>query len=484
MNKENVINGDDPIEVIADRPEDLETLELDKLDLQELKQKVDFYRNKNKNIFKKSQLSTITENITTDMTGSDNPAQQQVVEIIDKSDLQLLLQAVPEYYPGQNLSIFINEVDNLTKHLNKRLTVDQVYACNAQIRSKIKGEARDFIAFMNAVDWSQIRAALLQKYGDQRSEEILTTALTQCVQKRNESYMEYYGNLLKCFNDLMQYISLHTEDQAYLAYKKLDYQKLALKTFTIGLLEPYRSYVSHFDIQSIEEAISKCQTLDNRKQEWDYCEFLRKSSDTTNKKHTQTFRPNTHTQNFRPIQNTNFSSNVQPNFQQNFGRNFTQAPQQSPFMRPQLQYNVQPRGFSGNINKPLPNPQRIPTSKEVFGQKSNASAMVSKPNSNFFKNRQPTPMSTTSTYTMPQNQSKASWPPNQQPQPQQNPGWTFEELYNVEADQQSESYQYQSSEDYVDYSYTESPIIDEPSSDCQTFDDENFQITASEESNT
>ena len=135
--------------------------------------------------------------------------------ITNKSEIFLLVQALPEYHPGLNLSLFINEVDNLVNHLKDRLTVDLVYILNCSIRSKVKGEARDFLAYNNATDWPEIRKTLLQKYGDQRSEELLVSALSQCVQNRGETYLQYYSRLLESFNSLMQNIILNVSDSNY-----------------------------------------------------------------------------------------------------------------------------------------------------------------------------------------------------------------------------------------------------------------------------
>ncbi|KAL3280501.1 hypothetical protein HHI36_024221, partial [Cryptolaemus montrouzieri] len=94
------------------------------------------------------------------------------LEPLSRNDIQLLLQSIPEYFPGENLSIFVNEVDNLCELLEGRLNADLVYVVNFSIRSKIKGEARDFLYFQNATNWPSIRRVLLQKYGDQRSEDL------------------------------------------------------------------------------------------------------------------------------------------------------------------------------------------------------------------------------------------------------------------------------------------------------------------------
>jgi len=46
---------------------------------------------------------------------------------VERSEVQLLLQAIPEYHPDHNnLSVFIQEVDNLAEYLQNRLTPDLV----------------------------------------------------------------------------------------------------------------------------------------------------------------------------------------------------------------------------------------------------------------------------------------------------------------------------------------------------------------------
>ncbi|KAL3281897.1 hypothetical protein HHI36_005102 [Cryptolaemus montrouzieri] len=135
------------------------------------------------------------------------------LEPLSRNDIQLLLQSIPEYFSGEKLSIFVNEVDNLCNHLEGRLNADFVYEVNFFIRSKIKGESRDFLAFQNATN--SIRRVLLQKYGDQRSEDLLVSSLTHCLQKRNETYMEYYSRILKSYRDLIQYLTLNIADPIF-----------------------------------------------------------------------------------------------------------------------------------------------------------------------------------------------------------------------------------------------------------------------------
>lgn len=339
------------------------------------------------------------------------------------SELQVLLQAIPEYWPGQNLHLFINEVDNLVTYLSNKLTPDLVYVFNFSIRSKIKGEARDYVSYQGVTEWNDIRKTLLQKYGDQRSEDLLVSALTQCVQKRGETYLDFYGKLLQEFNGLMQNITLNTSDTNYLTYKRLEYGKLALKTFQIGLLEPHRSFLGNFELETIEQCLEKCRLLDNRKTQWDYCEFIRRSQD-GNALTKKIFGSSSHNPN--PMHNSLNSkphSHLQgqsqtklPTFQQPTQKsfnNFNQKPR-SPF--PQFPNFKQPNQPNQNHNG-----QKNFFPKPVFGN-----GPVSQPQ------RPPEPMSV-------QSRISNSWRPRplntfHQNLAPKNSNFRFQELHNVETD--------------------------------------------------
>lgn len=469
---ENRQPDDEIIEIIAD---DLNTLNLLEK-VSKSNSNTQKFKSEKTHSLKENRFSPILRKMSDPPSGgaSAGPSgNAQSSPIFDKKEISALMNAIPEYFPGQNLSIFISEIDNLMRHLHGKLTHDQVYLVSFSIRSKIKGDARDFIAHQNATDWSEIRRALLQKYGDQRSEELLESAVRQCVQKRNETYLDYYGRLLKAHSELMQYVCLHNNDKNYLAYKTVDYAKLALKTFQIGVLDPYRTYISNFELKTIEECLNKCKFYDNRKREWDYCEFLRKNNNETFNKRPQKFLP--------PVQNPTHSfgnySNQSINYQNQFTNYPTQSnnystqsfqtkqyPQPSHTSNPnsfvstpnnQVQQNRPNMQFSGPINKPLSQPNRFPTNKQVFG---------TKPGSNFSRvqNRNFTPMSVQSRVRTQQTPIPST--------STQRPPVIVEELYNVESDgtyfehQPTDTVQYEDNEQCYEYE-----------------SDENFQIAASEQ---
>ena len=118
------------------------------------------------------------------------------------------------------------------------------------------------------------------------------------------------------------------------------------------------------------------------KQEWNYCEFIRKTQ-------SMSFE----SKKFQPKQTTQNATRNFPNQNQN--------PQNNPFQRRNFQNPSQnpenPQGFKYNINTKLPTPQRLPTNAQVFGNK---------PPSNTFKTpSKPTPMSVQ--YHVPQHTPKS-----------------------------------------------------------------------------
>lgn len=288
------------------------------------------------------------------------------------SELNALTNSLPEFYPGSNLSTFITAVDNLAEFLQGKLTPTQTYLFNISILAKTKNEARDYLNFQRETEWPGIRNALLRKYGDQRNEELLISALRNTIQKRNENYNDYYDRILLCQNDLLQYVQLHERDPNIFAFKKSFYQNQALQIFCSGLNEPYRSHLMHFDISSLDEALNKCRVFDNKLQENSYVDYLRKikesdkRSNQVNTNHSLTNKfsqsPTLHKQRL-----DTFTTNNQ---------NFRTFQPQNPF---------QQKSFTGPINKPIPpRPQSYLTNKHVFG---------TKPPSMVHKQYKPTPMS-------------------------------------------------------------------------------------------
>lgn len=345
---------------------------------------------------------------------------------INDNQLQSLLRAIPEFTPGEHLSLFVNEVDNLFNHLNQKITQEQFYLINFTIRSRIKGKARDFLSYQRATEWPEIRKNLLQKYGEQRSEEILAASLAQCVQKRQETYQDFHNKILENLNSLMQQISLVITDPNYLEFKTAEYTKLALKTFLNGLLDPYQSHLANFTITSLEEGLNKCVAYDNKKIERDYSEFIRRSQDQPQKHNPFT---NPFQQKYNPFVNPFQKHNSNP-FQQkhNFGNPFLQNYQSNPFKQNFGHNNpfYQKSHFQNNQSKPPfpwnPRPfnQKFLSNKQVFGKDAKP------PFSTNARLPPPEPMSVQTRMSNPK--------PNFSQQPRHHlPQLKFQELYNAES---------------------------------------------------
>lgn len=399
----------------------------------------------------------------------------QPIFLFSVQELTALTNSLPEFYPDSNLSTFITNVDNLGNFLNGKLTPTQTYLFNVSILSKIKKEARDYLNFHNQTEWPGIRSALLNKYGDQRNEELLLSALRSTIQKRNESYNEYYDRVLLAQNELLQYVQLH-EDGNIFQFKSALYQNQSLQMFCSGLLEPYRSHLINFELTTLDDALNKCRMYDNKLQENNYTDYMRRLQDNRPSKpitpqsrptlsnarpnFQSNFQQNNHQRNFQPNYQNNFqnnsqsnSRNFQPNHQNNFQNNFQRQQFQSQTNFSPQRPQFQPKPFSGDINKPLKQATRFPSGKHIF---------QNKPQQQY----RPEPMSVqTSAFTFK--------PKNNHFQNTSKPTFTSEELFNTEVIQENhepnvEEY-YDEDENYEHENYCE---------DSQ--ETENFQLQASD----
>ncbi|XP_050516265.1 putative uncharacterized protein DDB_G0279653 [Diabrotica virgifera virgifera] len=265
---------------------------------------------------------------------------------ITNADISSLCVTLPEFTAGQNLSTFIKSVDNLLIFLQQQnTTAPQEFIINAHILSRIKGEPRDYLNYSNKTNWTDVRPALLTKYGDRRSEEILVTQLTTTVQKASESYDDYHHRIIDNLNDLLQHISLHNTPEN-LNFKTPYFRKLALKTFCTGLNNPYCEHLSHFQLDSLDEALQKCIALDNHKNQVSYMNFL-KSQQKTEKPKTNNSFPTAFKSNFNARAPNNFSNNQFRPYAQNIS-NFSNQRNQFIPQNPNFHNNNSRPAFTSN----------------------------------------------------------------------------------------------------------------------------------------
>lgn len=341
-------------------------------------------------------------------TSDDGPGNNSATALIPISDreIQMLLGTIPEYHPGGNLSLFIQKVDKLLEYLSGRLTPTLAYIVQDTIQLKIKGEAENFIACLNPSNWDDIRSALLRKYGDQRSEEILANELRKVTQFKGESYSDFYSKIIVAFNKIMEHLQLNIHDQNIIVFKRHEYSQLAVNTFKYGILEPYRSYLKHFQITSLEEGLQMCNKYDNEKIQEEYHEFIRERSQ---RKFTSNKPPH---KTFSFPQNNNFQNST-PNFA---FRSFNKPQFNSQFQNPQYSSHFNKSHF-GNFNN---NMQQT--------SKAQSNSQIVRKTTPFEKANNPEPMSVQSRVPTRQFQNRFS----NHFQTRSNPQFLVQELTNLE----------------------------------------------------
>jgi len=193
---------------------------------------------------------------------------------IDKVELKMIVESLPSFAPGDNLSLFISEIESFLEYVKDKLTEAQTYLVGQALKAKIKGAARNIINFENANTWPLIKKVLIGQFGEKRSEDLLVANLSQLVQLPNEPYLNFYQKCMAAYHLLLENVMLNcsAEEQNF---KNEYYKKLCASTFKLGLLEPYRSYISHFEMETIQDCLTKCQIYDNLENSWTQKESLR-----------------------------------------------------------------------------------------------------------------------------------------------------------------------------------------------------------------
>lgn len=247
----------------------------------------------NRNIGQSSSLNSFTmntEQAQAAYTGLPSaPTQINITSavpptLLSKDEFQLYCNLIPEFNPESqyenDLTKFIRKTDKYYAQMIGKLTPVQSIALEEIIENKIKGEAANYIGFLNCKDWNEIKAALLLKYGDQRNEEILANELRMCVQMPRDSCRDFYYKTLIAFNDLMKCLQLRQQSEEMFNMKRIHYTELAISTFKLGLREPFREYVDKFQINSLEEGLAKCLEYDNKMTQQNYYDYLRNQNKT------------------------------------------------------------------------------------------------------------------------------------------------------------------------------------------------------------
>lgn len=331
------------------------------------------------------------------------------VTMATQLEINMAKDMLPEYSGGsKNLAYFIKQVENYIELLRRP---DDNCLFNKllfeQVKSKLVGDARDVLITSNFNRWSDIKEALLQRFGDPRSEELLAHDLNICYQKSNESYEQYFEIIKRKLQVLIEHVSIRTANHAIKIEKESMYTIQALSVFKAGILEPYCTHLMNITITTLEQALYECRKYDNDRAQVSFMNFMRNR---TKNNSNNTFNHK------RPIP-SNFNSNqplrsTAPPIRQNSYPNFSNS---SNFNnRPVQQQGQFPRG---PIQIRQNNPQ-------------NQNSQIRRPQNNQY----PTPMSISTRNTFRPNNTNNGNANNNHFRAQSKPTFTSEELFNIEED--------------------------------------------------
>lgn len=132
--------------------------------------------------------------------------------------------------------------------------------------SKLTGAARDTLVISNSSKWSKLKETLLNRFGDQRNENLLENDLLICYQLANETY-DNYERVKAELQHGLEHIAIREKDETLKEYKTKLYNQKALDTYRAGLLEPYRSCISYKTVKSLEDCLVQLRDHDNHKQQ-------------------------------------------------------------------------------------------------------------------------------------------------------------------------------------------------------------------------
>lgn len=335
------------------------------------------------------------------------------------SEINIAKEMIPKYDGGnRNLSYFLLQCDKFRSMFRNNNPGQENCLGNILLFeiccSRLEGAARDALVASNITTLSQMKETLLNRFGDPRNETLLANDLNTCFQAHNESYENYYENIKFKLQQLIEHITIREQSEDIKTFKLEMYSKNALSTFKAGLLEPYRTHISHQIAQSIEDCLLALRNYDNQKQQIEFLNFVRNKTPirrnaTPNKPFNKNasqfnnqnpnrgnFQPPAQNTNFYPNFNTNFNNNPRPYSNFNNNNNFNtrynnQQYQRGPsrFVPP---YNG-PNNFQNHNRKPEPEPTPMSISTRNTFNRSNNFRTFNRPNNNFnnnhFKNTGP-----------------------------------------------------------------------------------------------
>lgn len=317
-------------------------------------------------------------------------------------EIQLAKEMVPEFtVNSKDLPYFLKQAENLITLLKKNppeCLFNRVLFEN--VKAKITGEAREILISNDCDTFTNLKRALITRYGDPRSEELLSHDLNTCYQTQNEHFENYFEKIKQKLRAIVEHVNLQEENEAVKMSKILMYENQALATVKAGIQEPYCGHLLNTACDSIARCLYECRRLDNHNTQTSFMKFLRNRE-----------KP----QSLQNLKRNTFNTLPQTN---NYNKPFNRPPNARPFFQPNFMPTYPPRQSFPNYR---PSSNNFPRGPVNITRQNNIQ-------------NQPTPMSisTANTYrNAPQNRNyfRQTGPPN----------FISEELTNMENEENVEN---------------------------------------------
>ncbi|KAF5304252.1 hypothetical protein FQA39_LY09779 [Lamprigera yunnana] len=180
------------------------------------------------------------------------------------TELNYAKEIIPQYKGGsKNLSYYIQQSEKFINLFQNQEQVQKNCTFNRLLYeiccSKLTGTARDVLIISNCQTWSQVKTALINRFGHCINENLLENDLIACFQLTNESYQDYYERIRTKLQCLLEQINtrINEDNESLKNYKIQILNKKALATYLSGLVEPYYSFMNYHTVNSLEECLLK-----------------------------------------------------------------------------------------------------------------------------------------------------------------------------------------------------------------------------------
>lgn len=161
---------------------------------------------------------------------------------------------IPDYDGNQTeLHDFVAACDHAIDHIDD----DNITHIPFLIKSKLRGEAKQFISSRALTDWRDIKNLLLSHFGDTRDSESLLRQLTTSFQKNSENPRSYVQRVQLILTKLRNCTAL--DDNLDRNMKRImdeKHERIGLKTILSGLNDPIGSILRSQRPQTITDATS------------------------------------------------------------------------------------------------------------------------------------------------------------------------------------------------------------------------------------